>query len=516
MLYEQAFEPLVIEKMKVAEQQNSQKNKLFQAVKAAMQLPAAAAGGAGEADALLKEFSDVMDKIAAKLKESAPKGKVIGFNDFGIGEMEHLAVMAQKPVEAKERPEAQPQEKKDLSAEKSVQEASPADKSAPVKVNADSKQDQKAGKSDKPVEQRSERTAEGKAELKEEAAPGAKEIRELVKQAVDANISKPAAKVVSEKAAPQAEVPVAGEKVAIPVEAKVAVKVAEVKPSEAPQKIQDSKPVEVKPHSDLKVEEAGKELNVDQAASLEVAPEMAVPKTDLNGVQVQAQTKIAAAFSAELSRIRADISVSRPSAERDISISSVSKHGIESAGKTSDQVNATSARSNPSGSEGSFAKLSENLSRSEAPRAMRPLTQAASTRTMEKVENALKEAAKSRDGKTISLRLDPPDLGTVKVDISVRDGTLHARIVAESPAVNQLLRDKAHDLQSALRKLGLQVDTVSVSVGNYEQGSASNQQTFSQQKMERESTGFVGMFGSVASGPQGRETVSAVEDHWIA
>jgi flagellar hook-length control protein FliK len=85
-------------------------------------------------------------------------------------------------------------------------------------------------------------------------------------------------------------------------------------------------------------------------------------------------------------------------------------------------------------------------------------------RMMERVESTLKEAARSRDGKTLSLKLEPVDLGKVKVDVSLRDGALHARISPENQQVMQGLREHAHELQGALRKLGLDVDSVSVSI----------------------------------------------------
>lgn len=95
---------------------------------------------------------------------------------------------------------------------------------------------------------------------------------------------------------------------------------------------------------------------------------------------------------------------------------------------------------------------------------VKSLPRAAVIRTMEKVEAALKEAAKSKDVNTISLRLDPVELGNVRVDVSIKDGALKAKLAPESQQVAHLLREKAHDLQYVLRKLGLDVDTVSVAV----------------------------------------------------
>ena len=100
----------------------------------------------------------------------------------------------------------------------------------------------------------------------------------------------------------------------------------------------------------------------------------------------------------------------------------------------------------------------------ETQSAAKLFTRPVALRTLEKVEAALQEVARSRDGKTISIKLDPGQLGQVKVDVSIRDGHLHARIAAESPEVSAWLREHAPELQSTLRKLGLAVDRVTVAV----------------------------------------------------
>jgi flagellar hook-length control protein FliK len=99
-----------------------------------------------------------------------------------------------------------------------------------------------------------------------------------------------------------------------------------------------------------------------------------------------------------------------------------------------------------------------------SPRAMRYLNRAMTARMMERVESALKEAARSRDGKTISLHLEPVQLGRVKVDVSLRDGALHARVTPQSQEVLHALREHSHELQTALRRLGLDVERVTVQV----------------------------------------------------
>ena len=114
-----------------------------------------------------------------------------------------------------------------------------------------------------------------------------------------------------------------------------------------------------------------------------------------------------------------------------------------------------------------------------APRVAKYLNRATSQKMMERIETALKEAARSRDGKTITLRLDPMQLGQVKCDVSMRDGLLHARITPQNPDVVHAVREHAHELQTALRRLGLNVDRVSVQVmSEKEQGSFAQNQGF--------------------------------------
>jgi flagellar hook-length control protein FliK len=95
-----------------------------------------------------------------------------------------------------------------------------------------------------------------------------------------------------------------------------------------------------------------------------------------------------------------------------------------------------------------------------------PLTRSQLLRTLERVENTLKEIVKSKDGKSISLRLDPPSLGSLKIDISFKEGNLHARIVPESSQVALALRERAHELQSILRRVGIDAMQVSVTIAS--------------------------------------------------
>lgn len=151
--------------------------------------------------------------------------------------------------------------------------------------------------------------------------------------------------------------------------------------------------------------------------------------------------------------------------------------------------------------------------------AFKELSKGQELRTLKKVEEALKEVAKSRDGKTISLRLDPPSLGSVRVEVSIRDGVLHARLAADSAHVNTLLRDKGAELQQVLRGLGIDVNAVNVSVQDDGSQSQQDSNMFSQQENQFER----GPRHEGSSSAASAATVSAAEskssplaDHWVA
>lgn len=110
-----------------------------------------------------------------------------------------------------------------------------------------------------------------------------------------------------------------------------------------------------------------------------------------------------------------------------------------------------------------FAQAQSSESKSINQR-VKPLPKAMESKAFERVEQVLKEAVKSKDGKSISFRLDPPQLGKMQIDVSFKDGALHARIVPESQQVGNIIRDRAHELVNSLRKLGLNVEKISLSV----------------------------------------------------
>lgn len=183
------------------------------------------------------------------------------------------------------------------------------------------------------------------------------------------------------------------------------------------------------------------------------------------------------------------------------------------------QVGATGAtQETKSVSNEGSARGSKNLSRSTT------------QRMLERVEASLKEAARSRDGKTISLRLDPAQLGRVKVDVTLRDGALHARLSPENQQVFVALREHSQELQSILRKLGLNVDTVTVTVssdGSKDNSKIGREQTDNGKSFQESRNKMPEHTGQLAENTFGSELAElsaagtpqsngALRDHWVA
>lgn len=192
-------------------------------------------------------------------------------------------------------------------------------------------------------------------------------------------------------------------------------------------------------------------------------------------------------------------------------------HKVDKAVSAIQQNNTKSSQSN----DGALLRESRLSKQSDKnPRPVRTLNYSQSTRTLEKVENALREAARSRDGKTISIKLEQSELGKVKADVTLRDGSLHARLIADSPAVYQLLKDKAPELQGTLRKLGLNVDQITIAVGGSENnefslGTSSGQQQQSQQEQALPGFGHAAVTNNAFT-TRGTLTKEVVDDHWVA
>lgn len=190
-------------------------------------------------------------------------------------------------------------------------------------------------------------------------------------------------------------------------------------------------------------------------------------------------------------------------------------------------VQGTDAHGAPQANAAGAEKLAGPKIKGGAP----ALTPEDRVKMLQEMKEMLKKAALSRDGNTISVRVEPQELGKMSVRIQHRDGEIHARIIPESAEVEQLLRDNAQEMTQALASAGVRADQVQLSIGRerihsesfrfaQNQGGLENQRSNEQggshsDRGERAHNGTQG-FGADTPSPAAQSTLLTAESGWIA
>jgi flagellar hook-length control protein FliK len=93
-----------------------------------------------------------------------------------------------------------------------------------------------------------------------------------------------------------------------------------------------------------------------------------------------------------------------------------------------------------------------------------------SARFVSRVEGAVR-AAQQRDGR-IQVRLSPPELGALRIELTIQNGVMSARLEAETPAARNLLLDNLSALRDRLAQQEVRIDQFDVDVRRDNGGSA--------------------------------------------
>jgi flagellar hook-length control protein FliK len=93
-----------------------------------------------------------------------------------------------------------------------------------------------------------------------------------------------------------------------------------------------------------------------------------------------------------------------------------------------------------------------------------------SARFVSRVEGAVR-AAQQRDGR-IQVRLSPPELGALRIELTIQNGVMSARLEAETPAARNLLLDNLPALRDRLAQQEVRIDQFDVDVRRDNGGSA--------------------------------------------
>jgi flagellar hook-length control protein FliK len=72
------------------------------------------------------------------------------------------------------------------------------------------------------------------------------------------------------------------------------------------------------------------------------------------------------------------------------------------------------------------------------------------------------QGALNQQGGSVTLRLTPPELGTVRIELALMQGTVNARFHTETESVRQLLTEQLAQLRAGLERQGLNVERLVV------------------------------------------------------
>jgi flagellar hook-length control protein FliK len=107
-------------------------------------------------------------------------------------------------------------------------------------------------------------------------------------------------------------------------------------------------------------------------------------------------------------------------------------------------------------------------------------------RFVQRVANAFR-SAQQNDGQ-IQMRLSPPELGSLKIEIAVRNGVLSANLEAETPDARRVLLDNLPALRQRLAEQDIRIEKFEVDIrqdGRQQQGQAEAQQQQTEQQSQR-------------------------------
>jgi hypothetical protein len=92
-------------------------------------------------------------------------------------------------------------------------------------------------------------------------------------------------------------------------------------------------------------------------------------------------------------------------------------------------------------------------------------TQSQRYQVISQIQDMLVSAAKNRNGGTMVVRLDPPELGQVTLKVTQRSDQLHARLVSENAEVDNILRQRMGEITHLLASTGFKPENILVSFG---------------------------------------------------
>ena len=142
-------------------------------------------------------------------------------------------------------------------------------------------------------------------------------------------------------------------------------------------------------------------------------------------------------------------------------------------GTTATQQGGTTSATPPAAPQTAAHNTSTAGGSTPAPTADTSLSQADRVRFVQRVEQAFQDL--SDQGGTVRLRLSPPELGSLRLEINISNGEMTARVQAETPAARNVLLDNLPALRERLAQHDIKVQRFDVDLMDRSGGGTSNQ-----------------------------------------
>ena len=138
--------------------------------------------------------------------------------------------------------------------------------------------------------------------------------------------------------------------------------------------------------------------------------------------------------------------------------------------------------------------------------AAQPAVSPASTVATQAIERMAQvtRIAMTRGQWQAQIRISPPDLGTVRMDLSVRQNMLTLRVMADHPEARQMLQSRMGELREALGQHGITVDRIDVETRRTMAGENTSQGQDQQSSRQGSSQSGAGG-GSTGDGGEGSD-----------
>ncbi len=233
-----------------------------------------------------------------------------------------------------------------------------------------------------------------------------------------------------------------------------------------------------------------------------------IKETKVEAKSNQNLTSFNSEFSAKNSNEKTPVTAKNENQNKPKDVNNIIQNAVESVlnrqdGKTLD----TNSRTNSSlGTESINTSKKGNLKTFSLTKA-KTHSSSLQDKIIERIQSMLKNAKSTKNGTSMVVRLDPPQLGKVTVKLTQRSDQLFAKIIPESKDVERTLKSRSADIVNSLVSSGFKVENINLSFGANEEvihSSSHFSEMFNNNKNEeqnknnqnKKTNNFIGEFSS--------------------